>query len=268
MAKHRLPELIENTGEICEYGCGGNARYKLLNGKWCCSERYHKCPVKRNVQSIAQKGRDDLIKQGKRLSKARKFVRTIEYIKDKYPLFYKTEELRYLPGTKVIQVRCKNSKCNHSKDKDGWFTPTSRQLEKRIERIERQGIDGSYFYCSNICKQTCSIFNKTTAQLIKEDQIRAGYVEDPWYTSKEYGIWKKYIFFLDNDLCVYCGNLAEHAHHILPQKIYPNLALDPDNGIACCSECHYKHGHRDKECTTGFLSQLTCERIIRVKEKV
>ena len=29
--------------KICDYGCGQEAKYKLQNGKWCCSESYKKC---------------------------------------------------------------------------------------------------------------------------------------------------------------------------------------------------------------------------------
>lgn len=70
MTKHKLPEYIEYTGELCEYGCGQVAHYQFTTGTWCCSERYHKCPAKRKVQSVAQKGRDDLIESGRRMGKS------------------------------------------------------------------------------------------------------------------------------------------------------------------------------------------------------
>ena len=103
--------------------------------------------------------------------------------------------------------------------------------------------------------------------LIKQDLIAAGHLEDPWYTSTEYKIWRDYIFGLDDGLCVYCGKPATRAHHIYPQKTHPDQALDPSSGIACCEECHIKYGHRDRWCTTGFLSQLVCERIIKINKK-
>lgn len=192
----------------------------------------------------------------------------ISNIKKKYPTFAKIEEMRYKPGKekeKVIQVHCKNHNCKNSKELNGWFTPTYTQLYERIRSIDR---DGSYFYCSSKCKEECPIYGKSTTELIKEDQIRAGIIEDPWYDSSEYQIWRQQVFKLDNNICQWCEEKATIAHHILPQKIYPNLSLDPENGLSCCKNCHHKYGHRDPWCTAGYLSQLACDRIIKIKNKV
>jgi len=32
---------------ICEYGCGQEAKYQFKNGKWCCSKSHTQCPEKR-----------------------------------------------------------------------------------------------------------------------------------------------------------------------------------------------------------------------------
>jgi hypothetical protein len=32
---------------ICDYGCGQEAKYKFKNGKWCCSEKWQNCPAKK-----------------------------------------------------------------------------------------------------------------------------------------------------------------------------------------------------------------------------
>ncbi len=40
---------------ICEYGCGREAKYKLNNGKWCCSDHTNKCPINRKRISIGRK---------------------------------------------------------------------------------------------------------------------------------------------------------------------------------------------------------------------
>ena len=48
------------------------------------------------------------------------------------------------------------------------------------------------------------------------------------------------------------------VHHTLPQKMNPENVLDPDYGIACCIECHYKYGHGDRWCTTGYIASLIC----------
>lgn len=187
------------------------------------------------------------------------------------PLFSKIEEMRYNPdklSEKEIQVHCKNHNCENSREKGGWFTPTYNQFHERIRNIEKFGEDKNYLYCSEECKEDCPLYGKRVSELIKQNQINAGIIEDPWYTSGEYQLWRTEVLKLDNNICQFCGEEASIAHHIMPQKIYPNLALDPDNGIACCKECHFKYGHRDKKCTTGYLSKLICERIIKVQDKI
>lgn len=230
--------------------------------------------------SLGRKGKIHSLESRKKMSKSTKnriisndeLIKrraTINKYKTKYPLFSKIEEMRYEPGKekeKIIQVHCKNHNCLSSKEKGGWFTPTYSQIHERIRNLENFGLDKNYFYCSEKCKNECPLFGKTVNQLIREDQIRAGIIEDPWYNSSEYKIWRDRVFELDNSKCVWCGKEATIAHHILPQKTHPNLSLDPENGLSCCQECHYKYGHKG-ECSTGNLGKLVCERIIRIKEK-
>jgi len=194
---------------------------------------------------------------------------SIEQIKVRSHLFSKVEEMRYKPGfekEKIIQVHCKNHLCPNSKEQGGWFTPTGNQLDGRRRALE-YGNEGGYFYCSEKCKQECPLYRVKTSTLIKQDKIRSGHLEDPWYTSEEYQEWRQHILELDDGLCVYCGQKATIVHHILPQKTHPESALDPTNGLSVCQKCHFKYGHRDSWCNTGKLSTLVCERIIRIKEK-
>jgi len=208
-----------------------------------------------------------------KISKSNKFKRklSINQILEKYPTFSKIEKMRYNPNKplkeKVIQVHCKNHNCKNSEEQGGWFTPTYIQLFERIRHIENvHGTGGSYLYCSKKCKEECLIYGKTPEQLIKIDLINSGYIEEPWYTSQEYYTWRNKVFELDNNKCVYCEIEAEHAHHILPQKTHPELSLDPENGLSCCKNCHYKYGHKG-ECSTYNLSKLICKRIYKIKKK-
>jgi len=120
------------------------------------SERIKKAKLgsKRYFENESNKKRQHRINSKKR---------TIKKIKKKYSIFYQVEEMRYEPGKekeRLIQVRCKNNKCKNSKELDGWFTSTNRQLEQRIAAIELpNGNDGLYFYCSEECKQECELFN-------------------------------------------------------------------------------------------------------------
>lgn len=189
---------------------------------------------------------------------------SIEQIKEKYPTFSKVEEMRYEPGKeeeKVIQVHCKNHNCKNSLDKGGWFTPINKEyISRRIWAIEKEdGNEAAYFYCSDACRNTCPIFNKRVKQLIKEDQIRSGIKDEVLYTESEYQTFRQEVLQRTNNLCEYCGNPAEHVHHIKPQKLEPFFSLDPDFSIACCRECHYKHGHKD-ECSMAKIANIICKR--------
>ncbi len=181
---------------------------------------------------------------------------TIQIIQKKYPFFSKVEEMRYNPDKPdEIQVRCKNHKCINSKEKEGWFTPTYIQLYERIRQLENSNGNGaSYLYCSNKCKIECPLYNKKIIQLIKKDQI-----EEKYYTQEEYNMWRKEVLKINRNQCEYCGQKAEHVHHLRPQKLEPFFSLDPDFGIACCKVCHYKYGHRtNTECSTGNLANKIC----------
>ena len=306
MGKHKLPDYIEYTGKVCVYGCGLIAHYKLGNGKWCCSERYHKCPSKRKIQSDAQKKRDDLIVIGKRLGKSNKGIkhtfetrqklskiqkklakqpeetkrrsqqqldyhakmteaekieyalkrtRTISRIKKTYPLLIKVEELRYKPGFKkqrIIQGHCKNHNCKNSKEKGGWFDLSSKQIEQR-GYVLKLDLDGGYFYCSEYCKQTCDLYGKSTKQLMSNIEYK------DITQSSDYQLFRKVVLERENYKCQYCDKKAIVVHHEKPKKTHPHLQLDPDNGIACCYECHKKYCHKKgTDCSTGNLANLIC----------
>ncbi len=49
------PEIIKNNHYICEYGCNEIAKYKLKNGKYCCSTHWKKCSYQKTLQSIKYK---------------------------------------------------------------------------------------------------------------------------------------------------------------------------------------------------------------------
>lgn len=94
---------------------------------------------------------------------------TIEQIKTRYPTFYSIEEIRYKPGEeykRIIQGRCKNPNCKHSKENDGWFDLNRRQLESRISALENPKVTANlYFFCSKNCKIESNLFCKRTCSL-------------------------------------------------------------------------------------------------------
>lgn len=206
----------------------------------------HKKETKRKIKE-ANKGRGRL---------------TTEYIQQTYPFLCKIEEFRDCPKTKRVQTRCKNHKCKNSKELDGWFTIKNHpQFYDRMQAIEHPDGNGAhYFYCSDKCKDECPLYGKTVTQLIKQDQINAGLIEELPYTSNEYETWKTTVLKLDDYKCQYCEKPAEHVHHINPQKLEPGYILDPINGISVCSECHYNYGHKKgTKCSTGQLAHKICK---------
>ena len=50
---------------ICDYGCGQEAKFQLRSGKWCCCESYNKCPEIRRKNSEANKGKQSPLKDRK-----------------------------------------------------------------------------------------------------------------------------------------------------------------------------------------------------------
>jgi len=255
---------------FCEYGCGNKGKYKLKNGRYCCSESCISCPEMRKRNSEAHKGkvvskevRQQLrvIQLGKKHTKeSKKKLKiasrsTIKEIKNKYPFFSQIEEMRYNPDRpeeKEIQVHCKNHNCPNSKEQGGWFTPTRSQMAERIRQLEHlYGNEGSYFYCSQNCKNVCPLFKLQNDPFKNTKKI---------YTFQEQQLWRQVVLKRENYLCEYCGEKATCAHHEKPMKTHPHLALDPDNGIACCEECHYKYGHKTgTECSTGNLASRICK---------
>jgi len=175
---------------------------------------------------------------------------TINKIKIKYPIFSKVEEMRYnpdKPGEKEIQVHCKNHNCENSKEQNGWFTPTGIQLAERLRCINH-GNGGSYFYCCEECKQECPLYN-LRSDPNKEIKLN--------YTPDEYQTFRQEVLNRETFKCEYCGEPANTVHHSRPQKLEPFYSLDPDFGIACCQDCHYKYGHKD-ECSTGKIASKIC----------
>ena len=153
------------------------------------------------------------------------------------------EEVRYIfeGGIKLLQVKCK--KCKK------WFMPTRDAVKYRSRALNKEKHGQCYLYCSDVCKYNCEIYGQS--------KYPRGFKKSHEYTNGELYIWRKEVLQRVNYECEYCGKKATDAHHIKPKKLEPFFALDPDYGVACCEECHYKYGHKD-ECSTGSLAQEVC----------
>jgi len=180
---------------------------------------------------------------------------------EKYPDVVKIEGLIEGPNGE-IWGHCKNANCKNSKENGGYFELTSGQIGMRNRGIN--GNDTDNFYCCEECKHSCPLFNRTATELhnlINENK------EIP-YTQPELSTWREEVFLrqrieydIDYNFCEHCQSKEKlHAHHIQPIKLYPGYALDPDNGIIFCEDCHYEIGHETgTECSTGNLASKICK---------
>jgi hypothetical protein len=270
--------------QLCDYGCGQEAKYQFKNGKWCCSKSHNSCLVKRKKHSIQMKkiykdpnsifhsiiyrknlsnGVKNIWKDSSSIFNSSSYKKkrnkidiasklTIEQINKRYSFFSKIEEMRYnpdKPDEKEIQVHCKNHNCENSKEKDGWFTPTYSQIYERMRALEKpHGMIENNFYCSQYCKDTCSLYDLRN-DLYEDNNIP--------YTPGEFYTFRTVVLERDNHICQFCGKPATHVHHERPQKLEPFYALDPDYAWSCCKKCHYEKGHQG-ECSTGNLSKIVC----------
>jgi len=179
---------------------------------------------------------------------------------ERYPDLVKIEGLIEGPNGEIMG-HCKNSSCKNSKENGGYFD-VSKYIRDR--NIGINSYDTGHFYCCEECKHSCSLFGKSATELhnlMNENK-------EILYTQEEYSIWKEEVYYrqrIENNteinFCEYCHATENlHVHHEVPQKIVPGYALDPDNGIVFCEDCHYEIGHETgTECSTGNLASKICK---------
>lgn len=63
-----------------------------------------------------------------------------------------------------------------------------------------------------------------------------------FYRTQAWYDLKAFCYQRDKGCCVRCGKFVfgkhAHHHHIIPIRVRPDLKLDPDNVVTCCSKCH------------------------------
>jgi len=179
----------------------------------------------------------------------KKSIEAKKRLLNKHSFFCQIEEIKIEDNQ--FKVHCKNRNCLNSKEKGGWFTPTSLEINNRITALETEnGNDGSFFYCSQECKDTCEAFN------IHSDPNR----DTPLpYTPEQYQTFRLQVLTRDNYICQFCGKSATDVHHERPVKLEPEFSLDPDYAWSCCEKCHYEKGHpKGSKCSTGNLAAVVC----------
>lgn len=157
-----------------------------------------------------------------------------------------------------LLVKCANHKCNK------YFNPTNGQVQIRLNVLLGRASGEGKLYCSEECKTSCPVYNNRINS--RKDPTSLQPIQP---LAREFSReFRKMILERDANTCQLCGesNIKKLiAHHITPYKISPMEALDIDNGITLCKECHTKV-HSLPGCTLQELAGLTCEHTKKSKE--
>lgn len=229
----------------------GNSYFmrKSYPTKFCSLQCSSASPEVRKKLSISSTGRKKSKEECLRISclKSKGGV-----VKKNLPL-YDTYSNQLIPIEEVrrnklnlnfLEVRC--AVCNN------WFVPKRTACEQRCQYLKGNVDRENRFYCSDLCKANCSVFNKKKYPAGTNPRKHRNSI-----SGNDLRVWAKEVLKRENSVCEYCGNKATIAHHILPKKTDIFFALDPDNGIACCSKCHYRYAHAGN-CSTIRLSNIKC----------
>lgn len=154
------------------------------------------------------------------------------------------EEVRRDPDNpELLQVRCTESSCRK------WFTPTPRMVLSRISALNKATGAENRFYCSEECKQNCSIYGTYL--------YPKGFIPTK-YSRKDQNEWAGLVKERDNYECQICGSSENLiAHHMEGLNVNPIESADIDIGITLCSQCdkkvHSKKGCRRIDLTKKYL---------------
>lgn len=139
--------------------------------------------------------------------------------------------------TNVLQVRC--NVCNK------WYSPTPMDIHHRKYTLVGTRMGEFRFYCSDICKEACTVFG----QISFPKGFRNG--NRPLQTS-----WARMIKKRANYKCEICGknDCTLIAHHIEGIEQNPLMSADLEMGIALCEECN-NNAHSSSGCRRHELQR-------------
>lgn len=152
-----------------------------------------------------------------------------------------------------LEVKCAHSECRE------YFIPTIQQVNNRIKALNGQKGGEHRLYCSEICKQECSLYGQVkypkgfkTSNTIK----RSFPVE-----------FRNMVLERDNYQCVICGSTDNlTVHHSDPFATCKMFENDMDGAFTLCEE-HDKKAHSISGCTLPELRKASQEMIKELQEK-
>ena len=132
----------------------------------------------------------------------------------------------------ILQVRCSELNCER------WFTPTIYVVHNRLASLSGSQGGENRFYCSDKCKNNCSIFHRSV--------YPKNYKPD--YSRELQPELRDLVLQRDEYECQRCGSDTDlHCHHFEGIEQNPIESADIDNCITLCSECH-KMAHENEGC--------------------
>jgi len=242
--------------KLCDYGCGQEAKHQFKNSKWCCSKSHNSCPSMKKINSLKLIGKN----KGRVLSKNTKMKMSMSkkglQVGEKSPTWRGGYNERNIPlfdqyANQLIPIEKVNR--NH-KDKNilevqctycgKYYIPKLHTVIDRIRSINSIGYGEHRFYCSNKCKQECSIYNQ---HYYPKDFKPA--------TSREVQPELRQIRFeIDNYTCQRCKKhqnklkVGLHCHHLEGIRWEPLESADVDKVITLCKDCHIEV-HKLEDCS-------------------
>ena len=72
--------------------------------------------------------------------------------------------------------------------------------------------------------------------------------------SRDYKAFRLKVLARDQWSCFYCQNPATTVDHIIPVSKAPDLVINFENAVACCSSCNSKKGSRNQAVFLGGKS--------------
>ncbi len=132
------------------------------------------------------------------------------------------------------EIQCRCSYCKK------YFIPTRVQIKCRIGSLSRK-LEGEHrLYCSNQCKNNCSLFYQKKYPKGDKPYRDTSRPDQPEL--------RRIVLERDNNQCQRCESIENlHCHHITGVEINPVESADVDNCITLCVECHNK-AHIESGC--------------------
>jgi len=140
-----------------------------------------------------------------------------------------------------------------------WFVPSVKTVNNRLNYLNDNRNSESRFYCSDGCKSSCPIYNKTPETLMKEDALRAGRLGWLELNREVQPELRQMVFERDGWKCTKCGSEKSlHCHHLEGIRWNPLESADIDSCITVCKDCH-KEIHQKEGC--GY-NELQCKEVL------